>query len=347
MEKLADYVNILDSQRIPLSAKERTVKKKIYPYYGAQGIIDYVDDFIFDGEYILVAEDGENLRSLKQNIATFVTGKFWVNNHAHILAETEKASLKYIYYLLNSMDLRRYVTGSAQPKLNQANLANIEISIPPIETQRKIGDFLYTIDKKIEVNKKINATLEERAKTIYLYYFFKKPANATLGDIIVENPKSSIPVGEVKNVKGEYPFFTSGDSVLQWTEALVDGRNIFMNTGGNSGVKFFVGKAAYSTDTWCITAKNNLADYLYLFLKVIQVEINKKFFAGTALKHLQKDLLKMREIYIPTETELEKFNADIQPGFTMISNNLMENRKLAEYRDFLLPMLMNGQATIK
>ena len=343
MQKLANCVNILDSFRIPISFKERAVKQKIYPYYGAQGIIDYVDDFIFDGEYILVAEDGENLRSLNQNIATFVTGKFWVNNHAHILGENGKANLKYIYYLLNSMDLRKYVTGSAQPKFNQANLANIEIKLPSIETQNKISTVLSTLDEKIAVNKKINATLEAMAKTLYLHLFFRRPANGKIGDLIIENPKSTISVGVAKNSGGNFPFFTSGENILRWNENLVDGRNIFMNDGGNVGINFYVGKAAYSTHTYCITAEKGMADYLFLFLESIQTEIEKRFFTGTGLKNLRKDLLRKHEIYIPTQTEIDAFNKKVQPCFDMISKNQRENYLLENLREFLLPLLMNGQ----
>ena len=169
--KIGEIVDILDSKRIPISSKERATRKKIYPYYGAQGIVDYIDDFIFDGEYILVAEDGENLKSLNQNITTWATGKFWVNNHAHILGYNGKANLKYIYYLLSLMDLRGYVTGSAQPKLNQDNLINIEIKLPSRKLQDKIALVLSTLDKKIELNKKINATLEAMVKTLYDYWF--------------------------------------------------------------------------------------------------------------------------------------------------------------------------------
>ena len=339
MGKLIDYVAILDSQRIPVSSAERATRKKIYPYYGAQGIVDYIDDFIFDGEYILIAEDGENLRSLNQNIATWATGKFWVNNHAHILGYNGKANLKYVYYLLSSMDLRKYVTGSAQPKLNQYNLANLTIDLPPKETQDKIAALLGALDDKIALNKKINTTFEAMAKTLYMHEFFRKPPNGKLGDIVI----AIIPVGAAKSTGGKFPFFTSGDSVLSWTDLLVDGRNIFLNDGGNAGIKFYVGKAAYSTHTYSISTKENLVDYIYLLLKVIEPELDKRFFTGTGLKNLRKDLLKERAIYIPTETERKQFNAIVQPCFTKISANVRESRRLVELRDWLLPMLMNGQ----
>ena len=113
------FVNF-DRKRIPLSTMERSKRKGNYRYYGAQGVINYIDDYIFDGEYLLIAEDGENLKSKKQNIAQLVKGQFWVNNHAHIIQANERCDLRFLNYLINSMDLSGYITGSAQPKLSQA-----------------------------------------------------------------------------------------------------------------------------------------------------------------------------------------------------------------------------------
>ncbi|AKB55506.1 MULTISPECIES: restriction endonuclease subunit S [Methanosarcina] len=93
----------LDNKRVPLSAKEREKMKGIYPYYGAQGIIDHINDYIFDGTYLLVAEDDENLKSHKEKIATIAKGKFWVNNHAHIISNNEKNDLKFLYYFINTV----------------------------------------------------------------------------------------------------------------------------------------------------------------------------------------------------------------------------------------------------
>ena len=184
------------------------------------------------------------------------------------------------------------------------------------------------------------------ATTAYMHLFHCKKGNGRLGDILIENPKSTIQVGEAKDKTGDFPFFTSGDSILRWTEPIVDGRNTFLNTGGNADVKFYVGKTAYSTDTWCITARNDMEDYLYLLLNSIRQELNLKYFQGTGLKHLQKPLLKDRAVYIPSNSEISSFNAEIKPWLTMISNNTRESYRLSALRDWLLPMLMNGQATI-
>lgn len=148
-----------DKKRMPLSREQRKKRQGQYRYYGAQGIIDYIDDYIFDGIYLLIAEDGENLKSKKQNIAQMVIGKFWVNNHAHIIQGNHLCDTRFLCYLINSMDLSGYITGSAQPKLSQANLNAVSFMLPPIEEQRRIVDYLYTLDKKIEVNQKINDNL--------------------------------------------------------------------------------------------------------------------------------------------------------------------------------------------
>lgn len=192
----------------------------------------------------------------------------------------------------------------------------------------------------------LNDNLLAMAYDIYMYSFYGKIPNGKLKDILVEADKSSVQVGEAKQSTGEYPFFTSGSAILKWDTPFVNGRNCFLNTGGNADVKFYVGEAAYSTDTWCISSNKNMSDYLYLLLVSIRPELNQKFFQGTGLKHLQKPLLKDRDIYIPDFDELQIFNEQVNPMFNVISENTRENQELIALRDWLLPMLMNGQATI-
>ena len=181
---------------------------------------------------------------------------------------------------------------------------------------------------------------------IYMHDFLHKEPNGILSDILIENLKSKTQVKDVKGQAGLYPFFTSGESIMKSNKYIIDGRNIFMNTGGNADVKFYVGKTDYSTDTWCITTNNNMTDYLYLHLLSIKNELNTKFFKGTGLKHLQKDLFRNKEIYIPTANEIDKFNKFSKIYFDKISENYRENELLIELRNYLLPLLMNGQILI-
>lgn len=169
--RLGDLIQSFDSLRKPLSSIQRAQFQGPYRYYGAQEIIDYVRDYIFDGSYILMAEDGENLLSRKKPIAQIVTGKFWVNNHAHIFKANNLCDQLFLYYSLNYDDITHYITGSAQPKLSKENLNSIPISIPPLPTQRKIAAVLGALDDKIENNRKICANLEAQAQAIFKSWF--------------------------------------------------------------------------------------------------------------------------------------------------------------------------------
>ncbi|MBW4540327.1 MAG: restriction endonuclease subunit S [Myxacorys chilensis ATA2-1-KO14] len=128
-----------DGQRIPVSSKERESRQGQFPYYGASGIIDYVDNYLFNGKYLLIAEDGANLLSRSTPIAFEAEDKFWVNNHAHVVQTIETTVLSsYLRDYINFSDLRFYISGSAQPKLNQKNLNSIPVPLPPIAEQKRI-----------------------------------------------------------------------------------------------------------------------------------------------------------------------------------------------------------------
>ena len=160
-----------DRKRVPLSGKQRAERKGKYRYYGAQGVIDYVDNYLYDGTYLLIAEDGENLKSKKLDIAQIAEGQFWVNNHAHVVQGNELCDTRYLCYLINSMDLSGFITGSAQPKLSQANMNSIVLSIPDMPTQKKIVRIAQAFDKKIQNNLHINDLLEQQARAAFMSKF--------------------------------------------------------------------------------------------------------------------------------------------------------------------------------
>lgn len=128
-----------DGERKPVSSAIRSKQdNKIYDYYGAAGVIDKVDDYIFDERLLLIGEDGANLLSRSKDNAFFAEGKYWVNNHAHVLDATDKLLLDYVAIVINAMKLDDYITGSAQPKLSQDNLNKIPVFLPPLEEQVRI-----------------------------------------------------------------------------------------------------------------------------------------------------------------------------------------------------------------
>jgi len=156
--RLGEIVNIYDKQRIPLDSEFRLTIKGNIPYCGATGVIDYINDYIFDGEYLLIAEDGGNFGRFEKT-AYMMKGKFWANNHVHILRGRDDISdNNFLMYFMNFQDISCYISGSTREKLNQELLKSIIITLPPLPEQRKIAEILETADKAIE---KTDAIIEK------------------------------------------------------------------------------------------------------------------------------------------------------------------------------------------
>ena len=155
-KKLGEVCEVLDNKRKPISKKDRVSGK--YPYYGANGVQDYVNNYIFDGQFILMGEDGSVINKDKSPVLHWIDGaKIWVNNHAHVLAQMDsKYNLKFIYYYLSKLDVSQTVRGTP-PKINQANMRNLEIPIPSLKTQEKI---VKTLDKFTEYVTELQAELQ-------------------------------------------------------------------------------------------------------------------------------------------------------------------------------------------
>jgi type I restriction enzyme S subunit len=162
--RLGEIVEIYDNKRIPLSEEERANRKGIYPYCGANGIIDHIDNYIFEGEYLLLAEDGGFFGRF-ENSAYLMSGKFWVNNHAHVLKAREGVSVNgFILAWLIFDDLSRYISGTTRQKLNQSVMKNILIPLPPLSEQKRIAEILSQIDQVIEKEEKYKQKLERLKK---------------------------------------------------------------------------------------------------------------------------------------------------------------------------------------
>ena len=135
-----------NSLRVPIKQGDRENMQGPYPYYGATGIVDYIDDFKFDGEYMLIAEDGKNLVNRKKPIAWIAKGQFWVNNHSHVVEYNGLANLTFLSYQLNGTDISQYVTGIDQFKMNKNNLNRIPVPIPPTDLQEKFAERVQAIE---------------------------------------------------------------------------------------------------------------------------------------------------------------------------------------------------------
>ena len=171
--RLGDLLINRDGERKPLSSSVRSKQIKKYDYYGATGVIDKVDNYIFDEKLLLVGEDGANLLSKVKPNAFFAEGKYWVNNHAHILDATNKNLLDYVIIVINTISLDNYITGTAQPKLSQENLNKIPIPLPPLAVQHRIVEIaeqLLTIVDAIEQLQEQLKALVKQTKNQVLNY---------------------------------------------------------------------------------------------------------------------------------------------------------------------------------
>ena len=179
--KLKDFINLFDSKRIPLSSKDREERKGNYPYYGATGIMDYVNEYIFDGDYILLAEDGSTSDSKGFPIVQYIWGKNWVNNHAHIILPKNEQYLMFTYQMLRSIPAKQIETGSIQKKISQENLCEYNMVLPNsilIEKYESIISPLW--EKRKLCIEEINALIKQRDELLPLLMNGQASVNSDL-----------------------------------------------------------------------------------------------------------------------------------------------------------------------
>lgn len=157
-----DIVASRDGERVPVSREERNRRAKVFDYYGASGVIDKIDGYLFDKPLLLIGEDGANLINRSTPIAFIARGKYWVNNHAHVLDGPSEEFLRYLEVFINAIDLKPYVTGTAQPKMNQGKMNSIPVALPPIAEQRRI---VVKVDELMALFDRLEATRAEREAT--------------------------------------------------------------------------------------------------------------------------------------------------------------------------------------
>ena len=155
-----------DSERIPLSVSERSNLNKIYDYYGASGVIDKVDKYLFDKPLLLIGEDGANLINRSTPIAFIAMGRYWVNNHAHVIDFISYDLMRYVSNFINAISLVDYITGTAQPKMNQEKMNSILIAVPPIQEQVRINDKIISISSIVGKYEKQRTLLDQLNNTI-------------------------------------------------------------------------------------------------------------------------------------------------------------------------------------
>ena len=166
-ERFGNIMINKDSERVPLSVAQRQQLKKIYDYYGASGVIDKVDKYLFDKDLLLIGEDGANLINRSTPIAFIAKGKYWVNNHAHVLDVCSGMALSYVALFINAISLVDYVTGTAQPKMNQEKMNSILLAIPPVKEQHRILEKMSMVDAFVDKYASLQTKLDSLDNSVY------------------------------------------------------------------------------------------------------------------------------------------------------------------------------------
>ena len=166
-ERFGNVMINKDSERIPLSVAQRQHLKKTYDYYGASGVIDKVDKYLFDKDLLLIGEDGANLINRSTPIAFIAKGKYWVNNHAHVLDVCSGMALSYAALFINAISLVDYVTGTAQPKMNQEKMNSILLAIPPVKEQHRILEKMSMVDAFVDKYASLQTKLDSLDNSVY------------------------------------------------------------------------------------------------------------------------------------------------------------------------------------
>lgn len=249
-KKIGECCDILDAHRIPIKAADR--KKGPYPYYGANGVQDHVDDYIFDDDLVLLAEDGGNFGSKVRPIAYRVSGKCWVNNHAHVLKPKSGLDVDYLCYSLMFYDVTRIINGATRAKLTQSAMSQMRIPYVDLTHQKAIVNTLNKIQKIIENRKKEKGLLDKSIKARFVEMFedtgqlFAKYNLGEIADIVSGITKGrktkdtdlqEVPYMAVSNVKDGYIDWTKVKTIMASSNEITQYRlkpgDILMTEGGD------------------------------------------------------------------------------------------------------------------
>ncbi len=329
--------DFFNNKRKPI--KENLRNKGEYPYYGATGIIDYVDDFIFDGNFILIGEDGANIVSRSAPLVYFATGKFWVNNHAHILYP-KFGDIYFNYLLLENIDYEKYNTGTAQPKLNVQNLKKIKIKSPRDNSeQQKIGKFFSKLDRQIELEEQKLAKLEEQKKGYMQKLFsqelrfkdqdgnhYPKWEKKFIKDIFIFENNRRKPITSSLREKGLYPYYGATGIIDYVKDYLFNNEERLLI--GEDGAKWgqfekssFIANGQYWVNNHAHVVKSNNHN-LYFMNYYLNFKELRTFVTGNAPAKLTHANLCNINLEIPCLNEQGKISALLKSIDNKMNNQI-------------------------
>ena len=305
--KLEDCCEILDSQRVPITGSDRTSGD--YPYYGANGIHDYVDDFIFDDELVLLAEDGGNFGSKTRPIAYRVSGKCWVNNHAHVLKPKAGLDVDYLCYSLMFYDVGGMVNGATRQKLTQAAMRQMIIPKRSLDEQIEIVNIIKKVQGVIASRKEELEQLDLLIKARFVEMFYEKGYPVLKwNDVFITTTGKLDSNASVE--KGAYPFFTCSKELLRIDTYAFDQEALLLagnNAAGKYDVKYYAGKFNAYQRTYVLSLKENWSYRLFQYQLEDKLEYLQQQSLGGLTKYLTLKILGELEFVIPPEELQSEF----------------------------------------
>jgi len=360
---LGELVENHDALRVPIKGADR--RPGPFPYYGASGVIDHVDEYIFDGEYLLVAEDGENLRTRNTPVAFLARGKFWVNNHAHIIRGNCEGDTRYLMYFLSSADISGFLTGSTMPKLTQRAMHRIPVVAPPLDEQRRIAAVLGALDDKIELNRKMNRTLEDMAQAIFKSWFIDfdgvPPSELVdselgpiprgwqvglFGDLVkVASGKRQTVRSDVKDDANTVPLLGGAGQIGWTTESLFSAPIIVTGRVGTLGVVSYWSGLTWPSDNVLVVLPKNESMFNYIYESLRRIDLANLNRGSTQPLLTQRDL-KIQKLIVPSIDLALRYGDVSSVVFAKIKMNDEQSSILAAIRDTLLPKLISGEIRV-
>lgn len=277
---LGDVVAFLDGQRRPVKSADRAKMKGSIPYYGASGVVDYVNDYLFDDDLILMGEDGENILSRNLPLVFRVSGKTWVNNHAHVLKPKPGISIGFVTEYLESLNYESLNSGTAQPKLTKRSCAGIPVALPPtLDEQEAIAEALSDADALIESLEKLIAKkrlIKHGAMQELLTGKRRLPGfdgvwrSKTLGDMMtIAHGRSQ---KEVEHPDGKFPILASGGQIGWAREFLHDQPSVLIGRKGTIDRPQFMETPFWTVDTLFYSRVHEGADAKFLYYRFCLID---------------------------------------------------------------------------
>ena len=329
--KLEDCCEILDSQRVPITGSDRTSGD--YPYYGANGIQDYVDDFIFDDELVLLAEDGGNFGTKTRPIAYRVSGKCWVNNHAHVLKPKAGLDVDYLCYSLMFYDVGGMVNGATRQKLTQAAMRQMIIPKRSLDEQIEIVNIIKKVQGVIASRKEELEQLDLLIKARFVEMFYEKGYPVLKwNDVFITTTGKLDSNASVE--KGAYPFFTCSKELLRIDTYAFDQEALLLagnNAAGKYDVKYYAGKFNAYQRTYVLSLKENWSYRLFQYQLEDKLEYLQQQSLGGLTKYLTLKILGELEFVIPPEelqSEFEIFVTQVTKSKVAVQKALDETQIL-------------------